>query len=110
MVRLDIYRTVTTRFIVTETIVSVLTVAQYLGLLALAGLVFFNRFVTRAPSPAGPRIRKLSRIAYGTALASSLLLFPASGARVTGNEFITYLPETGDLVLLPASNWTPGVS
>ncbi|GAB2569080.1 copper resistance protein CopC [Leucobacter ruminantium] len=96
--------------VVTETIVSVLTVAQYLGLLSLAGLVFFNRFVTRAPTPAEPRIRKLSRISYGTALASSLLLIPASGARVTGNEFITYLPETGDLVLLPASTWMPGVS
>lgn len=96
--------------IVTETIVSVLTVAQYLGLLALAGLVFFNRFVTRGSSPAEPRIRKLSRVAYGTAVAASLLLIPASGARVTGNEFITYLPETGDLVLLLASNWMPGVS
>lgn len=96
--------------VVTEAIVSVLSVAQYLGLLALVGLVFFNRFVTCAPNPAEPRIRKLSRIAYGTALASSLLLIPASGARVTGNEFITYLPETGDLVLLPASTWMPGVS
>lgn len=94
----------------TETIVSALTVTQYLGLLALVGLVFFNRFVTRAPGPAGPGIRKLGHIAYGTALAASLLLIPASGARVTGNEFITYLPETGDLVILPASTWSPGVS
>ena len=72
--------------------------------------VSLNRFVTRAPGPAGPGIRKLGHIAYGTALAASLLLIPASGARVTGNEFITYLPETGDLVILPASTWSPGVS
>ncbi|MBC9954477.1 copper resistance protein CopC [Leucobacter sp. cx-42] len=96
--------------VVAEMIVSVLTVAQYLGLLALAGLVFFNRLVIRSPNGAESRIRRFSRISYGTAVVASLLLIPVSGARVTGNEFITYLPETGELVLLSAQTWLPGVS
>ena len=96
--------------VVTETIVSVLTAAQYLGLLCLAGLLFFEHLVARAQHPARPRTRVLSRVAFGTAVVASLLLIPASGARVTGNEFVSYRGDSGDLVILPASTWMPGVS
>lgn len=96
--------------VVTETIVSVLTFVQYLGLLSLAGLVCFNRFVIRDQGSADLRIRRLSRIAYGTAVVASLVLIPASGARVAGEELVTYLPESGDLVFLPAGTWMSGVA
>lgn len=96
--------------VVTDTIVSILTAAQYLGLLLLAGLLCFERIVLRRAETPDPGTRRILRYATGTAVAASLLLIPASGSRVTGHEFITYLPESGDLVLLPASIWMPGVS
>ncbi|MGO1629163.1 copper resistance CopC/CopD family protein [Mycetocola reblochoni] len=96
--------------VMTDTIVSILTVAQYLGLLLLAGLLCFDRIVLCRAEIPGPGTRRILRYAIGLAVAASLLLIPASGSRVTGHEFITYLPESGDLVLLPASTWMPGVS
>ncbi len=96
--------------VVTDTIVSLLTVAQYLGLLLLAGLLCFDRIVLRRTDAPTRGTRRILRYATGTAMAASLLLIPASGSRVTGREFITYLPERGDLVLLPTSTWMPGVS
>lgn len=96
--------------VVTDTIVSVLTIAQYLGLLLLAGLLCFDRIVLRRAETPDPGTRRILRYATGTAVAASLLLIPASGARVTGREVMTYLAESGDLVLLPASTWMPGVS
>lgn len=96
--------------VVTDTIVSILTVAQYLGLLLLAGLLCFDRVVLRRDEAPTRGTRRILRYAIGTAVVASLLLIPASGSRVTGREFITYLPESGDLVLIPASTWMPGVS
>lgn len=98
----------------TEGLVSVLTGVQYLGLLGFVGLLFFEHVVLRGVRSAGerpdPLTRKLLRNTYGAAAISALLLLPASGSRVTGNEFMTFNAETGDFIILPPSGWWPGAS
>lgn len=96
--------------VVTDAIASIFTAAQYLGLLALAGLLFFSHFIARDVRVTLPRIRRLTWIGYGVALGATLLLIPVSGSRVTGNEFITFRPDAGDLVVLPFNSWAAGVS
>lgn len=96
--------------VATETAVSLLTFAQYLGLLVFAGLLFFDRAVLRTGRRPAPRTRHLLRIALAVAVAASALLLPASGARVGGSELVAYDPERGDLVVLPLSAWLPGIS
>lgn len=94
----------------TGTLVSLLTFAQYLGLLAFAGLLFFEHWVLRAgPRPGRGRARVL-RWELATAIGASLLLLPVSGARVAGREIVSFVPESGDLVILPAAVWLPGVA
>lgn len=93
----------------TEFFVSVFTAVQYLALLAFVGLLFFDLVVLRSERP-DPRTRRLLRYGYGFAAAAALMLLPATGSRVTGNEFITWVGETGDIVILPIDGWAPGVS
>lgn len=96
--------------LVTSAVVAILQIAQYLGLFLVAGLVFFERFVLGTTLP---RARGFGRLLWGglmSAVAASLLLLPASGARVAGAELVRYLPESGDLVFAPAAVWAPGVS
>lgn len=94
---------------VTELFVAVFTAVQYLALLAFVGLLFFDLVILRSDGP-DPRTRRLLRYGYGFAAAAALLLLPASGSRVTGNEFVTYIPESGSIVILPIDGWAPGVS
>lgn len=96
--------------VITETAVSILTFAQYLGLLVFTGLVFFEHAVRRSPRRPAPRTRRVLRYAIGAAAFSSLLLIPMSGSRVTGTEFVTFLADQGDLVVAPLAVWLPGVS
>lgn len=96
--------------VVTEAAVSLLTFAQYLGLLVFAGLLFFDGAVLRTGRRPAPRTRRILRIALAVAVTASALLLPTSGARVHGSELVAYDPEHGDLVVLPLAVWLPGVS
>ena len=81
----------------TETLVVLLTAAQYLGLLLFTGLVLFHRLVLR-PARAGPP--RLVRGSLTTAVAASVLLIPGDAVRLTGGQ-----PWE---ILWPPS-WTDGV-
>ena len=92
-----------------ETIVAVLTALQYLGLLLLAGLLFFDRIVLRATVPADVGTRRILRIAAGVAVSASLVLIPAAAVRVTGREFIGVRPD-GSLDVLAPDTWVDGLT
>ncbi|QTV80357.1 copper resistance protein CopC [Microbacterium sp. NIBRBAC000506063] len=84
----------------TETAVSALTILQYLGLLILAGLVFFERIVLRERRPDDRGTRRIMAIAFGAAALASLFLVPASALRITG------LPPSA---MFDLSSWVPGI-
>src|SRR5690606_10795818 len=93
----------------TETIVVALTALQYLGLLLLAGLLFFDRIVLRTTGPADVGTRRILRIAAVVAVSASLVLIPAAAVRVTGREFIGVLPD-GSLDVLAPDTWVDGLT
>lgn len=68
----------------TEWLVSAVTVVQYLALLVLAGLLFFDRVIQRTGRSVAPSV--LLRLAYLMAASSSLLLIPISALRITGAD------------------------
>lgn len=83
-----------------EAAVRVLTVVQYLGLLAFAGLLFFRRMVLRRHGFGQPVGRRMVRVAFGAASAASVLLVPVSALRIVG--------EPLGMIFDP-STWAAGV-
>ncbi|WP_198394997.1 copper resistance CopC/CopD family protein [Brevibacterium yomogidense] len=67
-----------------ETTVTVLTAAQYLGLLLLAGLVAFRVVVQRDRAPVDGLLRLFVRSSWVTAVGASLLLVPVAALHITG--------------------------
>lgn len=98
------------RAVGTERIMAVLTGLHYLGLLGLAGLLFFHQVVLGTAEQPSRRTRRLLWMAFGTAAATALLLIPVSGARVAGIEFVTYAADSGSLVISPVASWWSGIS
>lgn len=96
--------------VITETLVSLLTFTQYLGLLVFAGWLFFDVIVLRRTDAPSDRHRRMSGYALAAAISASFLLLPATAARVAGEELVQLLPDSGDLVLLPMSAWLPSLS
>lgn len=94
---------------ITDTVVEVLLMLQYLGLLLLAGLLFFDRVVQRASGPVDAGTRRLLRIAFWVAVSASTVLVLASGVRVTGRELVATLPS-GDWTILAPETWVPGLT
>lgn len=103
----------------TEIIVSILTGLQYFGLLTLAGIIMFGAFIApnrassagrSAPATASPQMRRLALGATVTAAIASLALIPASGARVAGKAFASYVPGSGSIDFLSSNEWLPSVT
>lgn len=90
---------------VNETLVAVLTALHYLGLMAIAGLIMFERFVA-----ASTRRHPMVWPAAITAILASLALIPASGARVVGKALVSYTPGGGSLTFLSSPHWSPGIT
>lgn len=84
----------------TESGVTVLTVIQYLGLLAFAGLLFFHTMILRSISRPDRGTKLMARGTLGLGVAASLLLIPVSALRIIGQPL--------DSILDPSS-WAPGV-
>lgn len=81
----------------TQFAVSALTALQYLALLIFTGLILFDRLVLRNTGAAGRRAARILRLTGIGAIATSLLLVPASALNVTG--------ESLTAVVTPAKWW-----
>lgn len=93
----------------TQLLVELLTVMQYIGLLLLAGLLFFERFIVRTQGRVEPRTRRLLRVGFWLAASAAVTLIFASGVLITGRELIGELPS-GDITILAPDTWIPGLS
>lgn len=91
---------------VNTVVASLLTGVHYLGLLVLAGLVFFEVLIARVHVPP---VTKVLRYAYGCALLSAVLLLPVSGASVAGTDLVNTALGADTPLFLPLDRWVPFV-